>query len=128
MTTPSSPTIDQLISALAIQTSAAERFVTQVRELFTSKGIRLDSEAEPYREAITETFDRDRSLRENVLRARAAAHELQDDIEALSNRCRDQLQQLTRLSEAFEGQFPQLQAFAERLKDLRYYLAEFYVR
>ncbi|MEQ8767309.1 MAG: hypothetical protein RL885_25585 [Planctomycetota bacterium] len=126
---PATPTtIGQLITLLAHENDSSDEFAEQVRQLFLAKGIALDHDASPYTEAIHETFDRDRSLRHNVLKARAAAEQLQQDIEDLSEKCRVQLDQLTRLSQAFQGQFPQLQAFADRLKELRYYLAEFYVR
>lgn len=79
--------IDEHIACLARLTGASETFVTQVRELFTRKGIPLESAASPYVRALDEAFRREESIRQSSWRARQSITRMS--------------QQFTKLGEAY---------------------------
>jgi len=62
-------TIGQQIESLARLTGAPQSFVCQVRNLFSGKGIALDSDASPYVAALEEAFTREESIRSSTGRA-----------------------------------------------------------
>jgi len=66
------------IDCLARLTSAPRSFVIQVKELFSRKGIPLETDGEPYVAALEEAFRREESIRTSAHRARrniASLHE-----------------------------------------------------
>jgi DNA repair exonuclease SbcCD ATPase subunit len=79
MNSPFEPkSIAEQIDCLARLTGAPRSFVCQVKELFSRKGIDLDSDAAPYLRALEEAFKREESIRASANRARnniAALHE-----------------------------------------------------
>jgi hypothetical protein len=58
------------IDCLARITGAPDTFVTQVKQLFTSKGIPLETCADPYIKALDEAFRREERIRAGSQRAR----------------------------------------------------------
>jgi hypothetical protein len=68
--------IDEQIECLARLTGASASFVTQVKELFTRKGIPLESAATPYVKALEEAFRREESIRTTSWRARQSISKL----------------------------------------------------
>jgi hypothetical protein len=79
MNSPFEPkSIAEQIECLARLTGAPRSFVCQVKELFSRKGIDLESDATPYVRALEEAFRREESIRTSANRARrniAALHE-----------------------------------------------------
>jgi len=66
------------IDCLARLTGAPQSFVLQVKELFSRKGIPLETDAEPYIAALEEAFRREESIRASARCARrniASLHE-----------------------------------------------------
>jgi hypothetical protein len=73
--------IDEQIECLARLTGAPGTFVQQVRSLFTSKGISLDTDAEPFVEALEEAFRREENIRFGTRRAKENLDRMQHDFE-----------------------------------------------
>lgn len=73
--------IEDHITCLARLTGAPEPFVDQVRSLFTSKGISLETDAEPFVDALEEAFRREETIRSSTQRARDSLTRLQDNFE-----------------------------------------------
>ena len=86
-------TIDQHIDCLARLTGAPDSFVSQVRDLFSSKGISLDSDATPYVCALEEAFTREESIRSTTDRARENVAKLQNNVRQIGEAYVDQLRQ-----------------------------------
>jgi hypothetical protein len=87
-------TIAQHIKCLARLTGAPESFVSQVRNLFSSKGISLDSDATPYVGALDEAFTREESIRANTRRARRSMARVQSNFKKIGEAYVEQLQQM----------------------------------
>jgi hypothetical protein len=85
-------TIDQQIDCLARLTGAPDSFVTQVRDLFSSKGIPLDADASPYVGALEEAFTREESIRSTTDRARGNVARLQSNFRKIGEAYVEQLQ------------------------------------
>jgi hypothetical protein len=88
------------IQCLAQLTGAPRKFVIQVEELFTRKGISLDVDAEPYLKALEEAFRREESIRCTTERARTNIRKLQDNFNRIGDAYVKQLAELRRLREA----------------------------
>ena len=69
---------------------------SQVRDLFSSKGIPLDSDATPYLGALEEAFTREESIRSSTDRARGNVAKLQSNFRKLGEAYTEQLRQLRR--------------------------------
>ena len=85
------------ISCLAQLTGAPETFVVQVKELFSRKGIRLDSDAGPYLKALEEAFKREESIRYSTERARDNIKRLQSNFNRIGEAYVKQLAALKKL-------------------------------
>jgi hypothetical protein len=96
--------ISEHIECLARLTGAPRMFVRQVKALFTTKGISLDSDAAPYLRALDEAFRREESIRANSQRARETISRLQDDFSRIGRAYVQQLQRLKRLRSTLRGQ------------------------
>ena len=77
--------IEQQIDCLARLTGAPESFVNQVRQLFNSKGISLDDDAEPFVPALEEAFRREESIRCSTHRARQNLSKLQESFRKIAS-------------------------------------------
>jgi len=62
---------------------ARPRFVEQVRELFRSKGISLDSDGTPYRSTLEEVFEREETTTRRTRAARAKLTDLQRNLDEM---------------------------------------------
>ncbi len=81
-TAPFEPrTIGQQIESLARLTGAPESFVCQVRNLFSGKGITLQTDASPYIAALEEAFTREESIRNSTRRARHNLSRVQSNLQ-----------------------------------------------
>ena len=90
-------TLAEQISCLAQLTGAPQTFVLQVRELFSRKGIPLDSDASPYLKALEEAFKREESIRCTTERARDNIQRLQSSFNRIGEAYVKQLAELKKL-------------------------------
>jgi len=90
-------TLAEQISCLAQLTGAPQTFVLQVRELFSRKGIPLDSDAGPYLRALEEAFKREENIRCTTERARDNIKRLQNNFNRIGEAYVKQLAELKRL-------------------------------
>jgi len=90
-------TLAEQISCLAQLTGAPQTFVMQVKELFSRKGIALDSDASPYLKALEEAFKREESIRCTTERARDNIRKLQDNFNRIGAAYVKQLAELKKL-------------------------------
>lgn len=90
-------TLSEQISCLAQLTGAPQTFVMQVRELFSRKGISLDSDAGPYLKALEEAFKREESIRSTTQRARDNIKRLQTNFNRIGEAYVKQLAELKKL-------------------------------
>ena len=89
--------IDEHIECLARLTGAPDSFTSQVKELFTRKGITLESDATPYLKALEQAFEREESIRQQAREARNNAARLRDNFTKLGQTYANQLAQLKRI-------------------------------
>jgi len=104
-------TIAEHIECLARLTGAPESFVDQVRDLFSSKGIPLESDATPYIGALDEAFTREETIRANTNRATANVSRLKSNFKRIGEAYLEQRRQLRRvrtkpLASASDGDEP----------------------
>ena len=78
------------IDCLARMTGAPIAFVDQVRGLFLAKGISLDSDGEPFIEALEEAFRREERIRNTTQRARDNLAKLQQNFRKVGRAYVDQ--------------------------------------
>lgn len=90
-------TLCEQISCLAQLTGAPQTFVMQVRELFSRKGIPLESDAGPYLKALEEAFKREESIRCTTQRARDNIQRLQKNFNRIGEAYVKQLAELKKL-------------------------------
>ena len=90
-------TLSEQISCLAQLTGAPQNFVMQVKELFSRKGIPLDSDAGPYLKALEEAFKREESIRCTTERARDNIKRLQSNFNRIGEAYVKQLAELKKL-------------------------------
>ena len=90
-------TLAEQISCLAQLTGAPQTFVLQVKELFSRKGIPLDSDAGPYLKALEEAFKREESIRCTTERARDNIRRLQNNFNRIGEAYVKQLAELKKL-------------------------------
>lgn len=90
-------TLAEQISCLAQLTGAPQTFVVQVRELFSRKGIPLDSHAGPYLRALEEAFKREENIRCTTERARDNIKRLQTNFNRIGAAYVKQLAELKKL-------------------------------
>lgn len=95
--------IDEHIECLARLTGAPPSFVQQVRALFTSKGISLDTDATPFLKALEEAFRREENIRTSSVRARDQLAKLRNSFRKVGEAYVDQLSQLRRLQSSLRG-------------------------
>jgi|OpeIllAssembly_1097287.scaffolds.fasta_scaffold983497_2 hypothetical protein len=86
--------IEGRIRKLASETEAPSTFIEQVRVLFLSKGISLDTDAAPYEHALREAFRRELAIRRSTLRARRPSSDVASRLRALGEGYRRQVEQL----------------------------------
>ena len=85
------------IECLARLTGAPLSFVDQVRQLFTTKGISLDTAAQPFLTALEEAFRREESIRCSSFRAREKMHRMQENYQKVGEAYVEQISQLKRI-------------------------------
>jgi len=108
--------IDEHIDCLARLTSAPVSFVDQVRELFTSKGISLDTDAAPFLKALEEAFRREENIRASSVRAKNQMSKLRDNFRRVGEAYVDQLSQLRRLQSSLRDQSRRLRGQTAKKK------------
>ncbi len=89
--------IEDHIQCLARLTGASHTFTDQVRSLFTSKGIPLASEAQPFISALDEAFRREEHIRASSHNAQNQLVRIRDNFRRVGRAYVDQLSQLRRL-------------------------------
>jgi hypothetical protein len=89
--------LSEQISCLAQLTGAPQTFVMQVRELFSRKGIPLESDAGPYLKALEEAFKREENIRCTTERARDNIRRLQSNFSRIGEAYVKQLAELKKL-------------------------------
>jgi hypothetical protein len=94
---PEPKTIAEHIECLARLTGAPLAFVDQVRALFLAKGISLDTEADPFLDALEEAFRREESIRCSTYRARRNLDQVHDNFQKVGRAYVEQLSQLKRI-------------------------------
>jgi len=95
-------TIGEQIECLARLTGAPESFIDQVQQLFTRKGITLDSDASPYVKALEEAFQREESIRYNSLRFRRDLAQIQQGFEKVGRSYVKQVEQLRKIRRSLQ--------------------------
>ena len=90
-------TIAEHLECLARLTSAPDSFVSQVEDLFLSKGISLDDDAEPYLAALDEAFRREENIRCTGHRAKKNIQQLQDNFQKIGKAYVEQISKLKRM-------------------------------
>lgn len=98
-------TLVEEICCLAQLTGAPQNFVMQVKELFSRKGISLDSHAGPYLKALEEAFKREESIRTTTQRARDNIKRLQNDFSLIGEAYVKQLSELKKLRSGMVAPF-----------------------
>ncbi len=90
-------TLTEQISCLAQLTGAPESFVMQVKELFSRKGISLDTDAGPYLKALEQAFKREENIRCTTDRARDNIKQLRSNFNRIGEAYVKQLAELKKL-------------------------------
>lgn len=113
--------IDEQIQCLARLTGAPGSFVEQVRALFTSKGIPLNTDATPFLKALEEAFRREENIRASSVRAKHQIAKLRDNFRKVGQAYVDQLSQLRRIQSSLQAQSRRLRKKrpADRLRGTR---------
>ena len=96
--------IAEHIECLARLTGAPVSFVDQVRQLFTSKGISLDTAATPFLNALEEAFRREESIRCSSYRAKQNIAKLQENFQKVGEAYVEQISQLKRIQSKLQDQ------------------------
>jgi hypothetical protein len=96
--------IEDHISCLARLTGAPGTFVDQVRSLFTSKGISLETEATPFLRALDEAFKREESIRAGSVHAQDQVTKLRDSFRRVGQAYVEQLTQLKKVRSSLQRQ------------------------
>lgn len=86
--------IEDHITCLARLTGAPGSFVDQVRSLFTSKGISLETDATPFLRALEEAFKREETLRAGSMHAKDQVLRLRENFRRVGQAYVEQLSQL----------------------------------
>ena len=94
--------IDEHINCLARLTGAPLSFIDQVRSLFTSKGISLDTEARPFITALEEAFKREESIRASSHAAQHHMSRIRENFRKVGKAYVEQLSQLRRLQSSWQ--------------------------
>lgn len=111
--------IDEHIECLARLTGAPDSFVTQVKELFTRKGITLDTDATPYLIPLEEAFQREEAIRADAKYTRQSVQRLQDNFNKLRHTYTKQLEQLRSIQASLRGQTTAKQKSSGKLRAVR---------
>jgi len=90
-------TLAEQIDCLARLTGAPRTFVLQVKELFSRKGISLQTDAAPYLRALEEAFRREETIRANAERARENITTLAQNFNRIGRSYVRQLEHLKKL-------------------------------
>ena len=91
--------IQQEIDCLARLTGAPPSFVMQVKVLFSSKGIPLESDAGPYVDALEEAFRREERIRHTSQRARESLDRVSENFSRVGRAYTRTLRKLKRPDE-----------------------------
>ena len=89
--------IEDHIQCLARLTGAPHTFIDQVRSLFTSKGIPLASEAQPFVRALDEAFRREEHIRASSHTVQHQLTRIRENFRKVGKAYVDQLSQLRRI-------------------------------
>lgn len=113
--------IEDHIQCLARLTGAPDSFVDQVRALFTSKGIALETDASPFLNALEEAFRREENIRASSKRAKNQIAKLRDNFRKVGEAYVDQISQLKKARSSLKEQSRRMQSrlAKERAKGTR---------
>lgn len=100
--------IEDHIECLARLTGAPHTFIDQVRSLFLSKGIPLDSEASPFIEALDEAFRREEHIRASSHTAQYQLAKLRENFRKVGKAYVNQFSQLRQLHSSLQHQSQRL--------------------
>lgn len=109
---PNKPSLGERIDTLARCTSAPEGFVRKVRDLFSRKGIRFESSAEPFEGLLERVFARQAEAQRDIDAAKQNLERLQGHLAEIQGAFRDQIEQLRGMRLAVESQTRRLAASA----------------
>ena len=90
-------TIAGRIDVLARQNGAAPDFVERIRQLFSNKGISLETDVSPYFKALEEAFERERRLRVTALQTRQNLERLHQQLLKFNRTFKQQLERIKEL-------------------------------
>jgi len=96
-------TIADHIESLARLTGAPRSFVCQVKDLFSRKGISLESDASPYLRALEEAFKREEAIRTSAHRARRNIARLAENFNRIGRTYVRQLEELRKIQSGLQG-------------------------
>jgi hypothetical protein len=109
-------TIAEQIDCLARLTGAPQTFVIQVRDLFSRKGIPLESDASPYLQALEEAFRREESIRMTAKRAQRNVRRLAENFNKIGRTYVRQLEHLKKIQTELRSQGRRVETARETLK------------
>ena len=101
------------IRCLAQLTGAPDSFVSQVKQLFTRRGISLEADATPYVRALEEAFQREESIRVSAAKARRNVAKLQRSFNQMGETYGQQIEQLKRIQSSLNDQARRLRKRSE---------------
>ena len=108
--------IQDQIQCLAQLTGAPDSFVSQVKQLFTRRGIPLESDATPYVRALEEAFQREESIRTSAAKARRNVARLQRSFHQMGESYGKQIEQLKKIQTSLNDQARRLRKRSESLR------------
>lgn len=109
-------TIAEQIECLARLTGAPQTFVIQVRDLFSRKGIPLESDASPYLKALEEAFRREESIRTTAKRAQRNVKRLAENFNKIGRTYVRQLEHLKKIQTELRSQGRRVETARESLE------------
>ena len=101
---PEPKTIAEQNDCLARLTGAPRTFVLQVKDLFSRKGIPLESDASPYLRALEDAFKREETIRTSAQRAKENVQRLASNFNKMGRTYAKQLEQLKRIQSELRSQ------------------------
>ena len=106
--------IGEHIECLAKLTGAPGEFVEQVRSLFATKGISLDTQAGPFIDALEEAFRREENIRHANAHARRNITQLHESFKRVGESYVSHLSKLKRVQSRLQEESRRLQRQAAR--------------
>ena len=91
------------IDCLARLTGAPRSFVLQVKDLFSRKGISLETDASPYLAALEEAFRREESIRTSARRARSSIANMHESFSKIGRSYVRQFERMRKMQTNLRG-------------------------